>query len=289
MGLHAQCMGGITMIEIVEQWLKKKGLAKHQDTIEFSARLCGNWSLLCYVNKVLKYFVKIENFNAIETEYRALENWHQRLPEHILAPIYLGQLEGKRYYIQKAIPHEMLSFKLWFKEFQLRESASKFFKSFSRFQLNTQSQQDITSSFKLARPTNYHQQVMHIVKHDILQHGDFVLNNIGVHGQRLLIFDWEDYGKSKFALLDISTFVMSLCDFEIDQLLKAIENPNFAAWLADVLKGFSVTLDQFLYCLPYALMVFCDLKMRLGYSKDVIQRTKNAIELSSKLLRTVDA
>jgi hypothetical protein len=48
---------------------------------------------------------------------------------------------------------------------------------------------------------------------DMPQHGDLVLNNVGVCSpHRIVLFDWEDFGVSSLPGLDLFTFELSLAD-----------------------------------------------------------------------------
>ncbi|HQR40299.1 MAG TPA: phosphotransferase, partial [Blastocatellia bacterium] len=46
------------------------------------------------------------------------------------------------------------------------------------------------------------------------QHGDFVPNNFGLRDDRLVIFDWEDYGRIDVPGFDLAVLLGSVVDFE---------------------------------------------------------------------------
>lgn len=46
------------------------------------------------------------------------------------------------------------------------------------------------------------------------QHGDFAFNNLGVRGNRLTVFDWEDVGTVTAPGFDFSVFMASVFDFD---------------------------------------------------------------------------
>jgi hypothetical protein len=103
------------------------------------------------------------------------------------------------------------------------------------------------------------------------QHGDFVLNNIGRAGDRLVVFDWEDYGKVSLPGLDIFTLCFSMLEGAGDAL-HAMMRPDFrlapaaAVFLERACGGQGIDLAMFRRLAPFYLLVFLYLKRNYGAS-----------------------
>lgn len=66
----------------------------------------------------------------------------------------------------------------------------------------------------------------------IPQHGDFALNNLGRVGNKLIIFDWEDYGANGLAGFDICLMGLSLAGLNsatAERMMRA-ESPEAQPW-----------------------------------------------------------
>jgi hypothetical protein len=101
------------------------------------------------------------------------------------------------------------------------------------------------------------------------QHGDFVLNNLGRAGRRLLIFDWEDYGKVCFPGFDILTLYVSLLADDVDALRRLMNmNADLSidteVFLRQACEAQGVELAMFRHLVPFYLLVFLYLKRNYG-------------------------
>lgn len=113
------------------------------------------------------------------------------------------------------------------------------------------------------------------------QHGDFVPNNFGMRDGRLVIFDWEDFGKVDVPGFDLAVLLGSLVDFHPVRL-RAMRD----AWLARVPDAPAPWLDEacrrsridtclFLRSLPFYLSLFMWLKDR--YSPAIRLKVNRAV------------
>ena len=97
----------------------------------------------------------------------------------------------------------------------------------------------------------------------IPQHGDFVANNIGMRGSRLVVYDWEDYGKVSLPGFDLCTLAMSLAEASWGQGAFGAPGPRrerLCAFLAPACRALGLTLDAFWRLVPLYLLAFLDLK-----------------------------
>lgn len=269
----------------IELWLKTQGLIKPSQSCHFTMRLCGNWSALCFVDKKLRFFIKLQNFSSIAEEFQTLQFMHQALPEQVLAPIQMGKLDQKQIYVQQAQAHHALTSDVWIYEPTARQQVLHILTTLARFQLKQLAPIDerLIYSYKAYIPKHYAAQLKKLMLPSVLQHGDLSLNNLGV-GKGVIIFDWEDYGLSQFPLMDLTVFLMSLCHFDQANWQWLQDQPFFEKWLTKALVPFSLSPSQFYFCMPYALMVFGSLKQQLGYSRDIIQWVDKMVKSLAKSL-----
>ena len=98
------------------------------------------------------------------------------------------------------------------------------------------------------------------------QHGDFVVNNLGRCGQRLVVFDWEDYEKTGLPGLDVFTLGWSLLGHDSNALdtLSRADDPRLAAFLRRACEGQGLDPGQFRRLARFYLLVFLYLKRNYG-------------------------
>jgi len=103
----------------------------------------------------------------------------------------------------------------------------------------------------------------------IRQHGDLVLNNLGLTGAGLVVFDWEDFGLIVLPGLDLCTLLASDTEFNSVKLLAIMNghhNPSdsFAVLLDQSCKAIGLTPELFRQLIPLYLVIFLDLKREYG-------------------------
>ena len=267
------------MIEGLTNYLIESRLVNAHHRLEWSARLTGNWSIICFQGKSPLFYIKLEQTSLLNQEYETITYWHERLPKNILKPLRFGCLNSKQLYIQQAKVHRNLYVKAWNSRKDLRHALMQYFNVHktlmgSLFLPDKNLLADWHGKVVLKTMDAIHQ----LSLPQIPQHGDLTLTNLGFD-EHLFIFDWEDYGKCQYPLLDITTFMLSLCDFDMNKFYYNVLQTQ-DSWLNQCLSIYSCTAMQFLQCLPYSLAEFLALKLRLGYSEEVIRKTKNAISTS---------
>lgn len=273
------CLGASRMIEELKRYLISHRFLKESSQNQWSARLTGNWSVICFENKKPRYYIKLQRVRSLTSEFKALEQWHSKLPKNILRPLQFGTLGDQQLYIQDAQLHRSLNQTDWLKRDHLRHDMMNFFQASSSAAGSTfMPRAELLSPWQGKGISQGLACVESLSLPSLAQHGDLTLTNLGVHAD-LLIFDWEDYGVSQYPLLDLTSFMMSLHDFQLDKLYYTVLQTH-NQWLETCLSLYSCTALQFLQCLPYSLAEFLDLKIRLGYGKEVIHKTKVAVESS---------
>ncbi|CAN5730846.1 hypothetical protein BH11PSE8_BH11PSE8_06340 [soil metagenome] len=102
------------------------------------------------------------------------------------------------------------------------------------------------------------------------QHGDLVINNLAYSEGRLIVFDWEDYGKVELPGFDLFTLSLSMLSGDAGAI-RAMTDPNTPdkrlldfLQRACALQGLRVDLYRRL--IPLYLLVFLYLKRLYGVS-----------------------
>ena len=101
------------------------------------------------------------------------------------------------------------------------------------------------------------------------QHGDFVLNNLGLTDTGMVVFDWEDFGRITFPGLDLCTVLASDMELNADRLRAMIGGDgalpdNYARLLAKSCPVIGLTPQLFRQLIPLYLVIFLDLKKDYG-------------------------
>jgi len=110
------------------------------------------------------------------------------------------------------------------------------------------------------------------------QHGDFVVNNVGTKGSRLIVFDWEDFGKVSLPGFDLCTLAMSLADAEVPGITferYGRGSDRLLSFLKPACGAIGLDIDQFWRLVPLYLLTFLYLKQ--GYAAGI--RTRIALLL----------
>jgi hypothetical protein len=110
----------------------------------------------------------------------------------------------------------------------------------------------------------------------IPQHGDFVLENLGNANSKLVIFDWEDFGKIALAGLDLCSLFISTVEFDAREIRLLMEvDKSVSNRHASLLKQACVALDLdfqlFRRLIPLYALIF--LRLKENYTGRIQQRT----------------
>jgi hypothetical protein len=99
------------------------------------------------------------------------------------------------------------------------------------------------------------------------QHGDFVLNNLGLRHEGLVVFDWEDFGKIALPGLDLCTLLVSAIDTDAATAADALAGRDapgrrLAPTVATACGALALSVAQFHRLVPLYLLAFLQLKER---------------------------
>lgn len=257
------------MIEDLKIKLIDQKLIKNHQKVHFSARLCGNWSVQCFVDNRLKYFIKIAQGSSLQKEVSACTMAAKLLPVCAL-PIIHSEQAPFEYYIQEASEHDSLPRSFRQCTTNLQDHLHHY------FQLSAQQRVlslDVATEQKW---TSFQARPLYLIP----QHSDFTVHNLGRGAHGLLIFDWEDYAQSHFPLLDLISLLASFAQFQMDAFYEALRERALSIWLGAVLSHYELKLEHFLQLVPYGLSEFLELKYKLGYDQAIQQRLKIAVQQS---------
>lgn len=97
----------------------------------------------------------------------------------------------------------------------------------------------------------------------VSQHGDFVVNNLGLADDRFIFFDWEDFDRVSLPGFDLSTAIISALDFDSNEIAAFFSGkryPSLMHLVARVCKHYRMDLSDFAFMFPIYLAMFLELK-----------------------------
>jgi hypothetical protein len=275
------------MIETISHLFKEMSLLNEVRELPFYVSFNRNFNFFVFGNQEEFYQVKVSSERPLREEYEALRIAHKAIPENVPPPVGLYQKAGLEILICRGIRHQKvrsLQGKIIQKEIEAILKGSKVF-------------------FREENPPFPHmQQVMsacdHFGKHPlsiamrdwlghlnpglinslphIKQHGDLTLYNMGVAGDKLIIFDWEDFGKINIPGFDLCCLaVNSVTRFSPARVERISERSAYPKEVMDIIACYckELPLDQetFFNLYPVYLFCFLYLKHRYAYSPEIIK------------------
>ncbi len=286
------------MLAQLQSLLLKYNYISRNDACYISGRLLGNWGVLIYTSSGKYFHIKAETQSMLALEYKHLTKVYKKYFSFMAQPLGYHELEGRRYIINQAIAHEPLSAQKFLNNINLQESLAAYFSLSLEKNIpidNTQEAEQrpfILSLLYNPQIFIYPQHIDHVqsLYQKLMtygsseQHGDFVLNNLGVHDDQIIIFDWEDYGRIQLPGFDLVTFLISLFHFDIDKLVEELYlNPTIQRCTKPYMTYLDCSIEEFIEYMPLYLYAFLYIKQQFGYSKDSIQRTQKSISQLYKL------
>jgi hypothetical protein len=115
-----------------------------------------------------------------------------------------------------------------------------------------------------------------------MQHGDFALNNLATSGHKLIVYDWEDFGKVALAGFDIAVVLASAHDFDPSKLVRYLRRAQQDDWagrrqiLNAACGAAGVPSSTFVELMPLYLLMFLALKAP-PYSQTVRDKVRAAL------------
>jgi hypothetical protein len=115
----------------------------------------------------------------------------------------------------------------------------------------------------------------------VWQHGDFWYGNLGLCGNSLVVFDWEDFGEVTLHGHDIAVFLASTLNFA-PRTVKILFDTGKPSYLDGIISDFCRPLgmdrEDFVRLFPAFLVVFLDLKLQRDYGGLVIRLMADLLE-----------
>lgn len=278
-------LGEIGDILISNGLIKGPGLLAHK--INFYSNINGFFSI--DNNEFVQVKVAIEK--SLDNEYEGLFS-HNKVKQVIIPKIICFCERGNyKYLVVQGVSHQMIFPKdIISKEEIISDQLLKYFSEIRYLQYENY-QQSIEEIF-IDSSNKYSDEICEIKpwikekNYDLFyrlarrpQHCDFTINNIAFQSDKIVIFDWEDYGEVDIEGFDLIVFICSICEFKIDKLhlLWNDRNSSYTILLFEFCKQFNLSMSDLWSMLPGYLLLFYQLKCELGYSKKIRNLAKNLI------------
>jgi hypothetical protein len=117
----------------------------------------------------------------------------------------------------------------------------------------------------------------------VYQHGDFVVNNLGLAAAGLVVFDWEDFARIELAGFDLCTLIASDTAFDPNVLRQIMlcngrAGERYSKLLNEACASIGLEPQMFRRLIPLYLAIFLDLKSdRQNYGPAIRQLVRKAI------------
>lgn len=227
----------------IRSMLIKHHLINSNDLIKIQIRAQGNWGVTVYAGREKYYQLKLGVINNLSDEYDNLNKIHNKYPKYVAKPLKLLKEDQFDILIMQGVEHSL----------------------FPREVCNLK-KKHLFSIFD------------YFLDSDTTQHGDFTANNLGWVKDKLVIFDWEDYGIIQEVGFDFFTLFASMCNFDMKKLISFWSNQfEIVYFLNYWLGSYNLNYELYLRKIPHLLMEFKKLKINLGYSQEIIQRVTSAM------------
>lgn len=112
----------------------------------------------------------------------------------------------------------------------------------------------------------------------VRQHGDFSVNNLGMHGDDLVIIDWEDYGRECLPGYDLALLLLALNEFSVERVHENTLDGAVHAWILEAgSAGTGMPRALFIRLLPAYLALTLRMKTEPAYGHALRARVVNAL------------
>lgn len=281
------------MIGIIRNLLKEMSLIKEENQLSFYVSFNRNFNFFIFCNRQDFYQVKISSERPLQKEYEALKTVNQAIPTNVPQLIGFYQKEGFEILVSKGIKHRKIKplkseGKIVCGEVKTIIKRSKVsFEEKKPSQVHLGQLKTVFEYFK-DRPFSirmeewlrkFDYEVLNYLPY-IKQHGDFTFYNMGLAGDRLIIFDWEDFGKITIPGFDVFCLTVDLLTgFDKTRIEKISKIKDYPIEIIELIEFFcnELSIDMKLYfnLYPAYALCFLYLKEKYGYSKDIIGKVEN--------------
>jgi hypothetical protein len=109
------------------------------------------------------------------------------------------------------------------------------------------------------------------------QHCDMVANNVGHLGHSPVIYDWEDFGRTDLAGLDVAILIGSLLEHDPRKISALLRDRERSACLIALVGAAGISIEQFTRMLPVYYGAFLWLKKVNGYGEGIQKLVEDTI------------
>lgn len=244
----------------------------------FWARMSGNLVLMVYGDNGTMHSVKVGIRSRLDREHRGLSAGYAAMPHHVPRPVGLSMSGAYQVLVSAGVPHDRLLPRDVGSPLFVRGLTTYIDASVAHFTRGGSEQAlDLRAALQRAGEAiawsgrhGYCEGILPLVASlpRISQHGDFAINNLGVAGDHLVFFDWEDFGLADLPGLDLAVLLLSVHDFDLWRLRSRLRSASFESHLAHRLcERLHVPDDRFEQLLPAFLALFVELKRGGGYDE----------------------
>jgi aminoglycoside phosphotransferase (APT) family kinase protein len=256
--------------------------------------MSGNLSFLVYPPHGDFYLVKLGLQNDLSREFEGFTAGHAAFPQGVPRPLALSCHRSFPTLVTTGIALTPLGeASMRAPQRSVRESLADFF---ARTSVAFRVEQGISHSQRIREaceelPAAIQGPMAHYLRAvgpqldrlpDIMQHGDFYLNNLGMHGDALVVLDWEDYGRARIPGYDLALLLLSLNGFSPARLRENTRDQAAHEWILEVgAAGTGIDPALFVRLLPAYLAVTARIKTGMGYGKALRAQAIGAAEAQS--------
>ena len=227
--------------------------------------------------------VKVSRNADLQREFESQRASYSVLPEYVPEPLAFGESKGLFLLASEGVPHVRLTM-VTMRGARKRipcaigEYARRSTGVFVNQKSTSQHLDDLDNAIYSLRDRrlaialgSYIRSVelekVHMLPH-IRQHGDFVINNIGITDTGIVIFDWEDFGRVELPGFDIGLLLMSCLGYNADFIKLWFEQgvpQDLDEVIAAAREGLGLSRAMLWMLLPLYLVHFLYLKEMFSY------------------------
>lgn len=282
------------MLKLVDEALTELGLIQAGQPLRYCVNITTGEaiSISAFVDGNIFFQVKSSEFVDLEPEYQAYQKASSRFPGFVPRPLGFVAKRGWRIMVSEGVRHAAFPVEALLKFDARRQTpATDLLRYFEIGCLNAalptvaphkallDSLDEYFAGTRYAGLARRYVELAHLEGvHSlpvVAQHGDFVLNNLARSAGRLVIFDWEDYGKIALQGLDLATLTFSVLGNDTRLMLRLSEERGVLdvpveAFLRRACACSGIDFTLFRRLIPLYLIVF--LYMKRNYSPNIQQR-----------------
>ena len=279
------------MLEAARCALCEVGVLRADDPMPpFTVRMSGNLNFLVYPPGGEFYLVKVGLQNDLSREFDGFVAGHAAFPKGVPRPLALSRQRSFPTLVTTGIPLAPLgplsmrapgeALRSSLADFFARSSVAFRVEAVGAHSLRIRKAFDRLPDSLRTSSERYIEAIAADVDRlpSVRQHGDFSVNNLGLHDGVLVILDWEDYGRECLAGYDLALLLLALNGFSVARVRDNTRNGAEHAWILRVgSEGTGIPPDLFLRLLPAYLAVTVRMKTEAAYGHALQSRAIHAL------------